>query len=258
MNQPIRQHQERTNFNVHHLALFRDFSEGGRWPAKEPAAIAERIGLTALSQAVLAQPLDRKRLRELVADQSNVSDHDILWAILIWGGINFANGPRLAKSDFTPLVEEISKLRGGAAERSNRALAYDGMSRTIASNEISGIAPAFFTKLIFFAAPKLNGYIMDQWTARSVNLVCQEPFIGITKNGWVEPRNTPEIYEKFCHTVEQLTLDCGFGSAEETEMRLFGTGGRAKKACTWRKHVRKLPVARPGSKKDSDTSERVS
>ncbi|MAJ79676.1 hypothetical protein [Sulfitobacter sp. TMED3] len=206
----------------------------------------------------MAQPLDRKRLRELVADRSNVSDHDILWAILIWGGINFANRPRLAKSDFTPLVEEISKLRGGAAERSNRALAYDGMSRTIASNEISGIAPAFFTKLIFFAAPKLNGYIMDQWTARSVNLVCQKPFIRITKNGWVEPRNTPEIYEKFCHTVEQLTLDCDFGSAEETELRLFGTGGRAKKACTWRKHVRKLPVARPGSKKDSDTSEHVS
>ena len=63
MNQPIRQHRGRTRFNVHHLALFRDFSEEGRWPAKAPAAIAERIGLTGLSQAVLAQPLDRKRLR---------------------------------------------------------------------------------------------------------------------------------------------------------------------------------------------------
>jgi hypothetical protein len=254
MNQLMRRREVETEFNNEHFALFRDASEKGKWPAKDPAVMANRIGLSGLCEAVRAQPLDRRRLAELVSDGHNVSDHDVLWAILLWGGVNFANGPRLVNSDLSPLVEEVGKLRNGHSDRPDRASAYAGMSQAIASNGIRGIAPAFYTKLIFFSAPKLNGYIMDQWTARSVNLICREPFIRITKNGWVEPRNTPEIYEKFRQTVDRLTLVCGFGDAEETEMRLFGTGGIEKNACSWRKHVRKLPVARPISKKGSRKS----
>ena len=50
-----------------------------------------------------------------------------------------------------------------------------------------------------------RGYILDQFTARSTNILLKQNIININKNGTVESRkNDAEVYEKYCTFIEDL------------------------------------------------------
>jgi hypothetical protein len=105
----------------------------------------------------------------------------------------------------------------------NRREAYLLFSGLRAENNLPGIGPAYFTKLIFFVRPTLGGYIMDQWTARSINLLYGKT-IQLTQGPSVA-ENDPEIYEDFRRKIEDVgeRLRC---SPDEAERALFSSGGR--------------------------------
>ena len=52
-----------------------------------------------------------------------------------------------------------------------RVGAYKQFHRLVNEKKLTHMGPAYFTKLIYFLGSKQNGYIMDQWTARSMNLL---------------------------------------------------------------------------------------
>lgn len=87
---------------------------------------------------------------------------------------------------------------------------------------------------------------MDQWTARSINLLMESEIVRLTSGRYVSQKNTGANYEAFCVAIEELTEICNskssnglVQSAEEIEARLFSEGGKGDKAQPWRIYVRK-------------------
>lgn len=113
---------------------------------------------------------------------------------------------------------------------------------------LSSCKIAYFTKLMFFLAPKENWcFILDQWTGRSVNLLLDsnESLIKmnyIKKNNkqYVNDRNTEETYGMFCNIIEDLSLRISSDlkinfQPHQVEQLLFSRPNPNK--LSWRKYV---------------------
>jgi hypothetical protein len=80
--------------------------------------------------------------------------------------------------------------------------AYDAFFEAHHSGKMSGIGPAYYTKLIFFLGSG-DGLIMDQWTSKSINLIHEENIIKLT-SGYVSKFADSEMYYKYVHSVSEL------------------------------------------------------
>jgi hypothetical protein len=96
------------------------------------------------------------------------------------------------------------------------------------------MGPAYFTKLICFVNPNLKGYIMDQWTAKSINLIFDNKIVALNNSGHVTDRNNAAIYEDFCLKIEYLA-DLLNLKPIDLEENLFSNGGVNKGK--WRQFV---------------------
>lgn len=137
-------------------------------------------------------------------------------------------------------LEIAQAIRDG---RFHRGEAYDAFAILRTQGDLPGMGPAYFTKLIFFLMPRERskapaGYIMDQWTACSVNLLLNDPsairtdamysWAGPEKLGSqyvVSDHNGADQYERFCQGIEALAADLRL-SPEATELLLLSEGGR--------------------------------
>jgi hypothetical protein len=102
---------------------------------------------------------------------------------------------------------------------------------------ILGLGPSYFTKLLYFFSPIETFYIMDQWTAKSINYLCKERVVPMAGDN-VATRKDGDHYELYCRAVETLaamTRETEDLSGAQTEMRLFCHGGRPPGA--WRKII---------------------
>lgn len=142
------------------------------------------------------------------------------------------------------IQKHLSQLKAGGLTRSD---AYNLFQN---SGRVSGLGPAFFTKLLYFfdqtEAKKGNVktktgrcYIMDQWTARSVNLLTGQSLVkmaGTPPSISVSNANTGYDYERFCAQIDAIatSLQCHGSVVEE---RLFSWGGR--RPGRWRHYVQR-------------------
>jgi hypothetical protein len=104
---------------------------------------------------------------------------------------------------------------------------------------VSYLGPSYFTKLLHFFDPSAQArrYIMDQWTAKSVNLLAGRTVVHLTSGTPTPTRNTGESYEAFCLVIDAIANALG-QTGEEVEQRLFSSGGRKKDVQSWRAYVR--------------------
>jgi hypothetical protein len=127
------------------------------------------------------------------------------------------------------IKELLTKLRD---KQQTRKQAY----RLFVDNPIPGLGPAYFTKLIYFFCDASDRYIMDQWTGKSVNLLCGRQIVRIDLDA-VSRRNDELDYEAFCRVIDHMAVmrRC---SGDDLEQGLFSTNaaGRQKRG-TWRQHV---------------------
>jgi hypothetical protein len=170
-------------------------------------------------------------------------------AILAWGGMHRHHGKQLFER--IRWLEIAERMREGGYSRGE---AYDAFAELRAQGDLPGMGPAYFTKLIFFLMPRAGnskrpiGYIMDQWTACSVNLLLDDPsairtdamysWAGPTKIGSqyvVSDHNGAEQYEHFCQAVEALAAALQL-PPEATELLLLSEGGR--NPLPWRGYVK--------------------
>ena len=111
------------------------------------------------------------------------------------------------------------------------AMKYDRFREMRSRRRRSGMGPAYFTKLIFFGDPRNDGYIMDQWTSLSINLLSASgpivhrlisTFRG-RRTDTVSDRRDASTYARFCSAIEEVgrLLGC---SAEAAEQHLFSQG----------------------------------
>jgi len=122
-------------------------------------------------------------------------------------------------------------------KRHLRTLRKGKLSRIDAYNllkhaAIPGLGPSFFTKLLYFFNPTPSFYIMDQWTAKSVNFLTGNR---VVRMGGKAPsdNNTGGNYQAFCEEVDLIAglLGCSGQVAEE---RLYSQGGHR---WPWRAYV---------------------
>ncbi len=158
-------------------------------------------------------------------------------AILAWGGMKVSHG-HLAFQSYSLWGPIITDLYSGSI---SAEAAYDRFHTLRQTSELKGMGIAYFTKLIFFLthtdpylkARNRSGYILDQWTARSINLLSDTPIINM-QSSWVTDKNTGQVYGIFCEKIEQLA-DLIHRTPAQTEELLFSRGGRNKGS--WRAYV---------------------
>jgi hypothetical protein len=169
--------------------------------------------------------------------------------ILAWGGMNRKHAI-MAMSDWEEWKSVAEDIRFTNISRSKSYQLFDGLR---AVNKLKGMGPAYFTKLIFFLSKKnafdietkerCRGYIMDQWTARSMNLLLGSQCIKLNsvleKNGkyrrLVKDTNTASIYDFFCNKVEELATLIGYAESPEIAEEFLFSIGRGKGE--WRNYV---------------------
>lgn len=160
-----------------------------------------------------------------------LNNKELSYAILSWGSMNRNHGIKLFKEiEWLNLVGEIRNKIICSREE-----AYNRFYLLRKEQKLPFMGPAYFTKLICFINPKLNGYIMDQWTAKSVNLICDEEIVRLTSAGFVDPiNNDMNNYKLFCEIIDDLANYLNLGGID-VEESLFSNGGKYKG--TWRQFV---------------------
>jgi 8-oxoguanine DNA glycosylase-like protein len=195
-----------------------------------PIAWAKRVaGDVPDFDSLPSHALDRKEVRAICTDRSRSVLFGYVCA-MAWGGQGGGVTQRSAKQAWhgrVRLEQHLKQLRKGGFTRN---AAYDLFC---GGGEIRGLGPSFFTKLLYFFSPEPSFYIMDQWTAKSINLLTGKRIVKLLDTSPTR-ENTGGEYNSFCEEVDAIAALIGCTGCEAEE-RLFSRGGR--KPGAWRKHV---------------------
>lgn len=226
-----------------------------------PHSLAEEINFKA-DFSLPNKRMSRQAVFDEIEQRGNALE--ILLIIMAWGGINRKHCAKLvaALQNNNAALEMFScwvnNLKSG---RLTRQQAYEGFKSLIKIHNIPGIGPAYYTKLIFFLTQGKKsvsrGYIMDQWTTKSVGLLLSE--IILADNAYsgslikisphltratVDPSNEPKRYELFCRFTDEVgnkikSREVAEGTnqswGEIAEERMFSQGhGKGE----WRNYVK--------------------
>lgn len=181
--------------------------------------------------------IDRGRLLALARESSH---ERFFLSVMAWGGMKVGHGASAWAARAIWLKPLEAALAGG--------LAREDLYDRFATVPVAGMRAAYFTKLIHFASDPAAGpvgYIMDQWTAKSVNLICRREIVALDAAGYVLPANDRHAYEAFCRAVEAIGNHLQVGGAVAEE-RIYSRGGRRPAA--WRAHVK--ATWRPATRRD--------
>ena len=153
--------------------------------------------------------LDHSILNEICKDHETYDIEDCVLAILAWGQIY------ATKNNFIPAWKSLNKpeiksfLEDIRIGRScNRKEIYQKFTDYRLSGELKGLNTPYFTKLIYFLMRgEARGYILDQFTAISANVLLKKNIININKDNKVDcKKNDAEVYEKYCKFIEDLAI----------------------------------------------------
>lgn len=186
----------------------------------------------------------------------SLSPRDKCIAILGWGKMKAYHGYILFKK-WEVWHDVVNKILN--EPNLERGEAYKLFKQQKADNNLPGMGPAYFTKLISFLNPdaKSRGYIMDQYLAKSIQILFPDFEIQFDNDGkTVSNSNTVKTYEDFCQKVEQVADQINLDYLD-TELLLFGRIGGKKGS--WRKYVEKMHQSnRPESKRKRGKRKAVS
>lgn len=174
--------------------------------------------------------LNREELKKIAQHDSGFGNAEVFGAVKAWGGMNRQHA-QLSIMKIDGISDVIEGLRTNKLSRSEGFSQFHLMRM---NKNLPGMTAAYFTKLIFFCSPSHDGYIMDQWTSKSVNLLYDDQTVRLSSKGFVTDKNDADIYELFCQRVEGIArhLNC---SPEEAEVRMFSAGrGKGR----WRNYVK--------------------
>lgn len=184
-------------------------------------------------------------------NQNNITSNEIktlIIEILSWGGIRFNN----RKKEILNHIEPIEKICSGLIYNQISELeAYKQFYEAGNSRSIKELGPAYYTKLIFFLG-KQTGLIMDQWTARSVNLLSGKQIVSLSRKQknrcYVRIENDFHNYSDFIEFCNIIKKELQLPSLNMTEELIFSCSpdkasvknklGQYHELCSsWRKYV---------------------
>lgn len=218
------------------------------WRGTSPFAWAEAVqpGLGSL-YGLSPTPLTRTALRALWANPT-VSIETCFLSTIAWGGMQRGNGRRIWAVRANCLAV-CAAVRAGLH---TPASGYQAFSTLKGGKHLPGMGPAYFTKILFFASPAQDAYILDQWTARSMHLLSGQGAYPAVRKDYtsaakaqrlstphhlrvvVDDKVTSADYQDYCDNVNGLAGHLGW-HAHHVEERLFSSGGKVPHP--WRAHV---------------------
>ncbi len=241
-------------FKCSHFEKFRScypepplFSLNDKAEGKMPEKLLGKVSLVFPDAANRAQLIGRQPCK-------NIDTSELCVSILAWGGIRPDHFNLLFTQNKTnvwlPVAEQI---RQGNLTRKD---AFDRFTKLRENDNLPGMGPAYFTKLIYFLMPRKKdnpiGYIMDQWLGCSINLLFNELVVKLNHSiSWsknvtdvdasdisstVSDFNTGDNYERFCLAVEKVSSEIGDSWTPESAELAMMSAGR-KKPQVWRKYV---------------------
>lgn len=147
-------------------------------------------------------------LSEKASQTASANLYDIVVNILAWGGMSYRNGRKALQcwDNWQPICD------GLVSGKLSYTKAYDGFFDAQHSGKMSGIGPAYYTKLIFFLGNG-EGLIMDQWTSKSINLIHEENVIKLT-SGYVSKFADSAMYKKYVQSVAELAESLDMSGSE--------------------------------------------
>ena len=111
--------------------------------------------------------IDRCKLTKICKD-INVSEIEKVISVFSWGGMRYDHARQIFKK-WNVLQPIIIKIKNSVY--CNRSEIFQEFQNIRKTKSLPFLGIAFYTKLICFINPNYNGYILDQWTAKSINLL---------------------------------------------------------------------------------------
>lgn len=196
------------------------------------------------------KPLNREELLNLIQPYRGKKEVDqitirkLIVSVFAWGGMRpTKTWGKLAIHSIESYENICLELLKGMPP----VFAYNEFYKQKILRKMRGVGPAYFTKLIFFFGDQ-TGLIMDQWTARSTNLLLNVILIKLTSNKNVDEKNSQHVYVKYLNFISELKTTLSIDSDSKTEELIFSCShvkstvikrlGQHHQACSaWRKHV---------------------
>lgn len=224
-----KEQKARTVFVHDHLeALKSSMTQPGSWNrAHKVSDWVQSLNIPDAPPAIAR--LDHRMGRKELRNQCRNERSDVLVGYLCtmaWGG-QHRRYARAAWEQRTRLSVKLTALRDGNLSRTAAFDLFTG------DGAVPGLGVAFFTKLLFFFREAEDAYILDQWTGKSINLLCGQEVVPFDANA-VSRRMTANHYARYCSTIEDLGTALGTTPAE-AEALLLSEGGR--RPAPWRAHV---------------------
>jgi len=130
---------------------------------------------------------------------TEVTSLECFVACMAWGGMRYDHGAQAlqARQQWLGLISKVRTSILPREELFEKFLA-------LRPDQLPHVGIAYFTKLLHFLRRGPDAYILDQWTAKSVNLLTGRGVVHLMGN-WVDDSNTARGYEKFCTVIECLS-----------------------------------------------------
>ncbi|MGF6758099.1 hypothetical protein P3T16_005520 [Paraburkholderia sp. GAS42] len=200
---------------------------------RKPSEWAAGYGIASQGHPLPSYVLTRQQVRDECRNPDRPVLHGYI-CVMSWGLQGAAGRGTHATAAWANRIEIERRLMLLKAGGYTRQQAYD----LFATDPIPGLGPSFFTKLVyFFRSDAAVGYIMDQWSGKSINLITGQHLVRISGDAPTSS-NTGENYDSYCRVVEFLAAqeDC---TGDELEQRLFSQNGLyGRQRGAWRNHVR--------------------
>ena len=175
--------------------------------------------------------ISRECLKAFCHKDSGYADWQCLAAVMAWGGQTINQGA-LCFDHFEVIIQpRIAAMRQG---KMMPIQAYEEFNDLWKAMLNLGLGAAYFRQLIFFCIPNHNGYIIDQWCAKSINLLTGQDIVRLSSSGWVNNKNTADHSQNYCAAINRLADELNT-SGEEIELTLFSKGGQKK--WPWRQYM---------------------
>ena len=102
------------SFREDHLEAFQTMAQCGEWVPRAASPWTKSVGIDDLGEAPNVQPLSRSVLKQLSMSEE-VSDRDVLWSILAWGGMRRDAARRLSAHE-SRWIDITGQLRWAGSE----------------------------------------------------------------------------------------------------------------------------------------------
>jgi len=177
--------------------------------------------------------LSRDQLQSLCKNQ-NISDFVCLVSIMSWGAQSVSNARHFMCSNKDALSKILKIVHNMRCGNLNSYDAYYQFHLLRKSNELKGMGIAYYTKLIYFCCHDDDALILDQWLAKSINLLVKSKMIILNDIGRVTDDNGVNHYKNYVSVVRQIA-DYENVSIDAIEVALFSS-----RTGIWRRYLKSV------------------